>query len=92
MTIRQSKSRVFAFDLATGNPVTGGAVAITAKWAIDYGAPTALTDVTPVEAEDGFYHFDLSIAERDAEIIGEIRVDPDLRKTTEFLIRKHIGR
>lgn len=72
MTLPQTKVRVFAFTLATGAPVTGGAGAITAKWAKDYGTPTALTDTNPTEAEDGFYYFDLTAAERDVTIIGEI--------------------
>ena len=72
MSLAQTKVRVFAFDRSTADPVTGDAANITAKWAKDYGTPTALTDTNPVEAEDGFYYFDLSSDERDVSIIGEI--------------------
>lgn len=72
MTLAQTKVRAFAFDRATTAPVTGDAANITAKWAKDYGTPTALTDVNPVEAEGGFYYFDLTADERAVTIIGEI--------------------
>lgn len=57
------KWRVFAFNRTTNAPVTGDAANITAKLSIDYGARTATVDVNPTEAEDGYYHFDLSQAE-----------------------------
>jgi hypothetical protein len=60
------KWRVFAFDTATNTPVTGGAAAITAKLAKDWGVATALGDTNPTEVEDGFYLFDLTQAETNA--------------------------
>ncbi len=65
MTLPQTKWRVFAFDLTTGEPVTGDAANITAKLSIDYGTATALADTNPTEVEDGYYRFDLSESERD---------------------------
>jgi hypothetical protein len=59
-----TKWRVFAFNRTTGAPVTGDAANITAKISIDYGSRTALSDVNPAEAEDGYYYFDLTEAER----------------------------
>jgi len=72
MSLIQTRVRVFAFDRSTAEPVLSDAANITAKWAKDYGTPTALTDTNPTEAEDGFYYFDLSAGERDVAIIGEI--------------------
>ena len=72
MPLVQTRVRVFAFNRATAAPVTGDAANITAKWAKDYGVPAALTDINPTEAEDGFYYFDLTTAERDVSIIGEV--------------------
>lgn len=45
---------------------------ITAKWSKDYGAIESLLDTHPTEAEDGYYYFDLTEAERNVSIIGEI--------------------
>lgn len=70
--LSQTRIRVFAFDRATADPVTGDASNITANWAKDFGARTALTDTNPTEAEGGFYYFDLTEAERTVAIIGEI--------------------
>jgi len=61
------KWRVFAFTRSTGAPDTGGAAAITAKLSKDYGAAVALTDTTPTETEDGYYLFDLTQAETNAD-------------------------
>ncbi len=63
------KWRVFAFTRATNAPVLGGAAQITAKISIDYASPVALADVNPVEAEDGYYYFDLTQAETNGNII-----------------------
>lgn len=60
------KWRVFTFDTTTNQPVTGDAANITAKISLDYAAATALGDVNPTETEDGFYLFDLSQAETNA--------------------------
>jgi hypothetical protein len=63
------KWRVFAFNRTTNSPVTGDAANITAKISLDYGSLTALTDTNPIEAEDGYYYFDLSAAETNANIV-----------------------
>jgi hypothetical protein len=67
-----AKVRVFAFNATTGYPEIGGQLKITAKWAKDYGALEPLADVNPVEAENGYYYFDLSASERDVTTIGEL--------------------
>jgi hypothetical protein len=66
------KIRVFAFYADTGLPVLGGAANITAKWSKDYATPQPTTSTTPVEIEDGYYYFDLTLSERSVEVIGEI--------------------
>jgi len=60
------KWRVFAFTLATNEPVTGDAAQITAKISLDWGTATAITDTNPTEIEDGFYDFTLTQAETNA--------------------------
>lgn len=60
------KWRVFAFDRTTNAPVTGDAANITAKIAKDWGSATATNDTNPTEVEDGFYLFDLTQAETNA--------------------------
>lgn len=64
------KWRVFAFDRATGAPVTGDAANITAKISGNYAAAVALTDVNPTETEDGYYLFDLTPSETDYDDIS----------------------
>lgn len=63
------KVRVFAFNRTTNQPVTGDAANITCKVAKDWGSATALGDTNPAEVEDGFYLFDLTQAETDAEVL-----------------------
>ncbi|MEM9019957.1 MAG: hypothetical protein AAGC44_05280 [Planctomycetota bacterium] len=63
------KLRVFAFDLLTGEPVTGDASQITCRVAKDWASPEALADTNPAEVEDGYYLFDLSQAETDADVL-----------------------
>jgi hypothetical protein len=58
---------VFAFDSTTGLAKTGDAAQITANLRKDYGDAAALTDTNPTELEDGFYSFDLSQAETNAD-------------------------
>jgi len=52
-----------------GAPVTGEAPNITAKIRKDYGSATATNDLNPVAIEDGFYEFDLTQAETNADVI-----------------------
>lgn len=58
---------VYAFDSTTGLAKTGDAAQITANLRKDYGDAAALTDTNPAELEGGFYAFDLSQAETNAD-------------------------
>jgi hypothetical protein len=58
---------VFAFDSTTGLAKTGDAAQITANLRKDYGDAAAITDTNPTELEDGYYAFDLSQAETNAD-------------------------
>lgn len=60
---------VFAFNRTNNSPVTGDAANITAKIRKDYGAATATNDVNPTEIEDGYYEFDLTQAETNADVL-----------------------
>lgn len=64
--VASQKWRCFAFDRTTNAPKTGDALNITAKIAKDWGAATALGDTNPTEVEDGYYLFDLTQAETNA--------------------------
>lgn len=61
------KWRVYAFDRTDNTSKTGDAANITAKIAKDDGTATALGDTNPTETEDGFYLFDLTQAETNAD-------------------------
>lgn len=63
------KYRVFAFNKTTSNPQTGDAANITAKIGKDFAAAGATDDVNPTEVEDGYYDFDLTQAETNANVI-----------------------
>lgn len=65
--VASQKWRVFAFDKTTGNAKTGDAANITAKIAKDWAAAGATNDVNPTETEDGYYLFDLTQAETNAD-------------------------
>ena len=62
---------VFAYGLPDnanpGQPITGDAANITAQISIDGAAPSALTDVNPVELGGGNYVFDLTAAETNGD-------------------------
>jgi hypothetical protein len=63
------KWKVFAFSVTTGLPVTGDASNITANIDKDYAGVAAVTDTNPTESEDGYYVFDLTQAETNADIL-----------------------
>jgi hypothetical protein len=63
------KLRVFAFDTSTNAPVTDDAANITCKVSKDNGGRVALEDTNPVETEDGYYLFDLTQAETNANTL-----------------------
>lgn len=73
--VASQKIRVFAFadaghaSLDAGEPVTGDAANITAKVAKDWGTATAITDTNPTEVEDGYYLFDLTQTETNADVL-----------------------
>ena len=64
-----SKWTVFAFNRTTNAPLTGDAANITANLRLDGGAANAVDDVNPTELEDGFYVFDITAAEANADNI-----------------------
>ncbi|MEE8578260.1 MAG: hypothetical protein V3T31_13485 [candidate division Zixibacteria bacterium] len=61
--------KVFAFDVTTNLPVTGDAANITGKITKDSGAANAITDTNPTEIEDGYYRFDFTQEETNADNI-----------------------
>ena len=63
------KWRVYAWDITTGAAKTGDAANITAKIAKDWAALAATDDVNPTESENGYYHFDLTQAESNADVL-----------------------
>lgn len=72
--VASQKWLVFAFDLTTNAPETGDAANITAKIRKDFGSATAVTDTNPTELESGYYEFDLTQAETNANVLDLIPV------------------
>lgn len=74
---------VYAWDITTHSPVTGDAANITANLRLDGGGANATDDVNPTELEDGYYIFDISRAESNADLVlispasstGNVQVD-----------------
>ncbi len=60
---------VFAFDRTDNTPKTGDAAQITANLRLDGGSANATDDTNPTELEDGFYIFDITQAETNADNI-----------------------
>lgn len=64
---------VFAFEDSGGSnpgkPVTSDSANITAEISKDGAAPASLTDTNPTEIGDGFYAFDISATESDADLL-----------------------
>lgn len=60
---------VFAFDRTDNTAKTGDAANITANLRKDHAAAAATNDVNPTETEDGFYTFDLTQAETNADTL-----------------------
>ena len=67
--VASQKWIVFAFDRTDNTPKTGDAAQITANLRLDGGAANAVDDVNPAELEDGFYIFDITQAETNADLI-----------------------
>lgn len=59
---------VYAFDVTTNLGVPSDASNITAKISKDGAAGSATNDVNPTELEDGYYVFDLTQAESNADL------------------------
>jgi len=60
------KITVFAFNTTTAVPVTGDAANITADLSNDDATPAAIDDANPTEISRGFYSFDVTQAETNA--------------------------
>lgn len=60
---------VYAYDRTTLVPTTGDAAQITAKIRLGVGALNATDDINPTELEDGFYEFELTQAETNADVL-----------------------
>lgn len=67
--VASQKWRVFAFDITDGSAQTADAANITAKIAKDWAAAAATNDLNPTEVEDGYYVFDLTQAETNADVL-----------------------
>ena len=67
--VGSQKWLVFAFDRTDNTPKAGDAANITAKIRKDYAAAAATNDTNPTEIEDGYYEFDLTQAESNADVI-----------------------
>ena len=67
--VASQKWIVFAFDRTDNTPKTGDAAQITANLRLDGGAPNSVDDTNPAELEDGFYAFDITQGESNADLI-----------------------
>ena len=63
------KIAVFAYDATTGGAKTGDAANITGSISLDGAATGAITDTNPTEIGGGWYAFDLSQAETNANLL-----------------------
>lgn len=61
---------VFAFDITDGTPKTGDAANITANIRLDGGGANEVDDTNPTELEDGYYAFDITQAECNADLLS----------------------
>jgi len=66
--VASQKWTVFAFDVTTGLPKTGDAANITGNLRLD-GTQNAIDDTNPTELERGYYQFDITQAESNADYI-----------------------
>ena len=67
--VASQKWIVFAFDRTDNTPKTGDAANITANLRLDGGAANGVDDTNPTELEDGYYVFDITQAETNADMI-----------------------
>lgn len=61
------KWTIFAFSRVTNEPLLGDAANITAKIRSDDGTAIATNDTNPTEVEDGYYDFELTMAETNGD-------------------------
>ena len=61
---------VFAFNETDNTPVTGDAANITANIRLDGGGANGVDDTNPTELEDGYYVFDITQAECNADLLS----------------------
>ena len=61
---------VFAFGRTSNTPITGDAANITANLRLDGGAANPVDDTNPQELEAGYYYFDITQAETNADMIA----------------------
>lgn len=64
-----SKWIVFAFNRTSNAAVTGDAANITANLRLDGGAADPIDTTNPTELSDGYYYFDLTADETNADLI-----------------------
>ena len=67
--VASQKWTVFAFNRNTNVPVTGDAANITADISKDYAAEVATNDINPTEVVRGYYRFDLTQDETNADVL-----------------------
>jgi len=67
--VASQKWVVFAFKRTDNTPTTGDAANITGNLRLDGGAANAIDDTNPTELEDGYYVFDITQAESNADNI-----------------------
>ena len=60
---------VFAFDATDNLPKTGDAINITGNLRLDGAGANAIDDYNPTELESGYYIFDITQAESNADLI-----------------------
>jgi hypothetical protein len=99
--IEGQKWVVYAWNITTDALVTGDAGNITAKIRKDAGSLVATDDVNPTELESGYYEFDLTQEESQADVLELIAVSgtanvqvrgvPESRTTDELLAVKIAG-
>jgi hypothetical protein len=67
--VASQKFVVFAYNRTNNTPLTGDAANITANITLNSGTAAATNDVNPTETEDGFYEFDATQAETNANAL-----------------------
>lgn len=75
---KAQKIRVFVFDPATNLPAPGLTLGdFTCEVSKNNATPVAITDQSPTEAQDGYYLFDLTADETNADYVATYPAYPD---------------